>query len=74
MGVNDIEGSNFCVSHLIHDTIIQHYVLSLFVMCVKKVKVLTSPQASTKFSQLFFKDIYGDQSGEFVCGSWDIKG
>ena len=30
MGVNDIEGSNFCVSHLIHDTIIQHYVLSSF--------------------------------------------
>ena len=36
MGVNDIEGSNFCVFHLIQDTIIQHYVFSYFVMRVKK--------------------------------------
>ena len=28
----------------------------------------------TKFSQLSLKEIYGDQSGEFVCGSWGLKG
>ena len=22
----------------------------------------------------FFKEMYGDQSGEFVCGYWDLKG
>ena len=21
----------------------------------------------------FFKEMYGDQSGEFVCGSWGLK-
>ena len=26
----------------------------------------------TKFSQLFLKDMYGSQSGEFVCGSWGL--
>ena len=26
----------------------------------------------TKFSQLFLKEMYGDQSGEFVCGSWGL--
>ena len=30
--------------------------------------------SSTKFSQLFLKEMYGDQSGEFVCGSWGLKG
>ena len=28
----------------------------------------------TKFSQLFLKEMYGDQSGEFVCGSLGSKG
>ena len=23
---------------------------------------------------LFFKEMYGDQSGEFVCGYWRLKG
>ena len=27
----------------------------------------------TKFSQLFLKEMYGDQSGEFVCGSLGLK-
>ena len=27
-----------------------------------------------KFSQLVFKEMYGDQYGEFVCGYWDSKG
>ena len=22
----------------------------------------------------FFKEMYGDQFGEFVCGYWDLKG
>ena len=46
MGVNAIEGSNFCVSHLTHDTIIEHYILMkiFFVMCVIKVRFLTNPQ------------------------------
>ena len=26
-----------------------------------------------KFSQ-FFKEMYGDQFGEFVCGYWGLKG
>ena len=30
--------------------------------------------SQTKFSQLFLKEMYGDQSGEFVCGSWGLKG
>ena len=28
----------------------------------------------TKFSQLFFKEMCGDQSGEFLYGSWGLKG
>ena len=24
-------------------------------------------------SQLFLKQMYAGQSGEFVCGSWDLK-
>ena len=43
MGVNAIEGSNFCVSHLTHDTIIEHYILFFF-MCVIKVSLLTNTQ------------------------------
>ena len=27
-----------------------------------------------KFSQLFLKEMYGDQFGEFVYGYWDLKG
>ena len=27
-----------------------------------------------KFSQLFLKEMYGDQSGQFVCGSYGLKG
>ena len=27
-----------------------------------------------KFSQLFLKEMYGDQSGKFVCGSWGLRG
>ena len=38
---------------------------------IKKGKMLWS---FIKFSQLFLKEMYGDQSGEFVCGSWDLKG
>ena len=30
--------------------------------------------SETKFSQLFLKQMYGDQSGEFVFGSWGLKG
>ena len=30
--------------------------------------------SSTKFSQLFLKEMYAGQSGEFVCGSWGLKG
>ena len=26
------------------------------------------------FSQLFLKEMYGDQFGESVCGSWGLKG
>ena len=44
MGMNAIEGSNFCVSHLTHDTIIEHYILFFFVMCVIKVRLLTNTQ------------------------------
>ena len=36
-----------------------------------KGKILGS---ETKFSQLFLKEMYGDQSGESVCGSWGLKG
>ena len=28
----------------------------------------------TKFSQLFLKEMYVDLCGEFVCGSWALKG
>ena len=28
----------------------------------------------TKLSQLLLKEMYGDQSGEFVCGSWGLRG
>ena len=31
-------------------------------------------RSQTKFSQLFLKEMYGGQSGEFVCGSWGLKG
>ena len=27
-----------------------------------------------KFSNLFFKEMYRDRSGEFVCGYWGLKG
>ena len=27
-----------------------------------------------KFSQLFLKEMYGDQFGEFVYGYWGLKG
>ena len=27
-----------------------------------------------KFYQLFLKEMYGDQFGEFVYGYWDLKG
>ena len=27
-----------------------------------------------KSLNLFFKEMYGDQFGEFVCGYWDLKG
>ena len=30
--------------------------------------------SETKFSQLFIKEMYGDQSRECLCGSWGIKG
>ena len=26
------------------------------------------------FSYLFFKDMYGDQSGEYVSGNWGLRG
>ena len=29
---------------------------------------------SPKSLNLFFKEMYGDQFGEFVCGYWDLKG
>ena len=29
---------------------------------------------NTLISQLFSKEMYGDKSGEFVCGSWGLKG
>ena len=44
MGVNAIEGSNFCVSYFTHDTIIEHYILFFLVLHVKKVRLLTNPQ------------------------------
>ena len=28
----------------------------------------------TKFSQLFLKEMYGNRSGEFLFGSWGLKG
>ena len=27
----------------------------------------------SKSPTLFFKEVYGDQSGEFVCGYWGLK-
>ena len=27
-----------------------------------------------KFLNTFFKEMYGDQFGEFVCGYWGLKG
>ena len=32
--------------------------------------------SKNKFSQLFFKEMYGAQCGEFVCdlGTWRVKG
>ena len=29
--------------------------------------------SQTKFSQLFFEEMYGNQFGECVCGSWSLK-
>ena len=28
----------------------------------------------SKSLNLFFKEVYGDQSGDFVCGYWGFKG
>ena len=36
-------------------------------------KVKCSDLLSNSLNQ-FLKEMYGDQSGEFVCGSWDLKG
>ena len=38
------------------------------------VKVMRITKLITKFSQLLFKELYGDQCGEFVCGSLGLKG
>ena len=30
--------------------------------------------STSKFSELIFPEIHGDQFGEFVSGFWDFKG
>ena len=37
-------------------------------------KLITKKEIALILNQIFLKEIGGDQSGEFVCGSWDFKG
>ena len=38
------------------------------------VKVMRINKLTTKNHSTILKIMGGDQSGEFVCGSWDLKG
>ena len=36
--------------------------------------MITQVKMSWSFIKSFFKEMYGDQFGEFVCGHWGLKG
>ena len=58
------------INFLLHVTSIHYPAKKLWVM-IPKMKLLWS---FIKFSLLILKEMYVDQSGEFVCGSWGLKG